>query len=329
MNNKQIYKATLGFSIRRLLWDFLAFLILGGLSFGGFLIGDKAASSEESGAGLIGLAIGAVLGIVVLVLMLRFVSYSYKAGQIAMMTKGITEGQLPDNVVKEGRRVVKERFSTVAGFFLVTGLIKGIFNQLGKGIEALGTAVGGRDGGTVGSAISSVIQTVVAYLCDCCLGWVFYRSEITAPKATCEGAVIFFKHGKVLAKNLGRVFGMGVVSFILIGGLLTGGFYAVSGVIPSSAVNEISGAFAEMNTEEPSAVISFMSDPANVRLGLSIVAAIILWSIVHSAFVRPFVLAGVLRNFLEAGMNDVPDESAFSSLDGRSDKFRKLHSQLA
>ena len=52
-------------------------------------------------------------------------------------------------------------------------------------------------------------QVVVAYLCDCCLGWVFYRKAQGAAKATCEGAVLFFRHGKTLARNLGRVFGMG------------------------------------------------------------------------------------------------------------------------
>ena len=51
------------------------------------------------------------------------------------------------------------------------------------------------------SVISSVISVVVSYLCDCCLGWVFYRQDVKSAKATCEGAVLFFKHWKTLAKN--------------------------------------------------------------------------------------------------------------------------------
>ena len=54
-------------------------------------------------------------GIVALILISRFISYALKAGQIAMMTRGVSEGELPDNVIKEGRRVVKERFATAAG----------------------------------------------------------------------------------------------------------------------------------------------------------------------------------------------------------------------
>ena len=79
MDNKQIYKATLCFSIRRALWDILALVVLGGLCYGGFLIADKATDK-----GLIGLLIGGVVGLIVLAIFMRWVSYKYKAGQIAM-----------------------------------------------------------------------------------------------------------------------------------------------------------------------------------------------------------------------------------------------------
>ena len=81
MDNKQIYKATLCFSIRRILWDILAFLIWGALAAAGAFIAEK--TSDKA---LIGLLIGAVIGLVVLIVLTRWVSYKYKAGQIAMMT---------------------------------------------------------------------------------------------------------------------------------------------------------------------------------------------------------------------------------------------------
>lgn len=112
MNNKEIYQKTMGFSIRRLLWDVLAFLILAAVAGAGYLLADKLADK-----GLIGLAIGVVAGIVVVVIFLRYVSYTYKAGQIAMMTQAVAEGTLPDDVVGEGKKVVKERFATVAASF--------------------------------------------------------------------------------------------------------------------------------------------------------------------------------------------------------------------
>ena len=209
MSNKEIYQKTLGFSVRRFFYDLLAFVVLAGACALGFFIAEKSFD-----LGLVGLLIGLVVGIVVIAVFLRYVSYTYKAGQIAMMTEGITTGSLPDDVIGGGKAAVKSRFATVAIYFAATGIIKGIFNQIGRGITAIGSSVGGDTGETVGSVISAVVQTIVAYLCDCCLGWVFFRKGVNAGKATCEGAVLFFKHGKTFAKNMGRVFGMGIASYI-------------------------------------------------------------------------------------------------------------------
>ena len=55
----------------------------------------------------------------------------------------------------------------------------------------------------------------------------------------------------------------------------------------------------------------------------------ILWDIIHSAFVRPFVLTGVLRNDLESGMNEIPTEESFAMLDSRSSKFANLRGEPA
>ena len=323
MDNKTIYKKTLGFSLRRALWDILAFLILAVACGAGFLIAEKA-----SDKGLIGLGIGAVLGIIVIVILLRYVSYTYKAGQIAMMTRGVVEGNLPEDVIGEGKKVVKERFATVALFFAATGIIKGIFNQIGRGITKLGESVGGDTGNAVGSAISTAIQVLVSYLCDCCLGWVFYRKKIRAGKATCEGAVLFFKHGKTLAKNMGRIFGMGLASLVVIAGVFGGIAYAVLSRFPvffERLARELAEAAARTETDLP----AFLQDPASLILIAAALVGVIIWSIIHSVFVRPFVLTGVLRNYLESGMNDIPDEAAFRVLDGKSSKFKKLHAEAA
>ena len=72
-----------------------------------------------------------------------------------MMTKGITEGSLPENVIGEGKAIDKERFLTVAAFFAVTNVIKGIFNQLGRGLTNLGGKLGGDTGRSIGSAPTS------------------------------------------------------------------------------------------------------------------------------------------------------------------------------
>ena len=323
MNNRQIYKATLVFSVRRILWDILGFLAWAALAAAGFYIAEKT-----SDKGLIGLAIGAVIGLLVLVLFLRWVSYKYKAGQIAMMTKGVTEGELPENVLKAGNEIVKSRFATVAAFFAGTRIIKAIFNQIGRGITAVGQAIGGDDGGTVGSAVSSIIQVIVSYLCDCCLGWVFYRKDVKATKATLEGSVLFFKHGKTLARNLGRVFGIGLASLAVIGGVFTGIFYLIASRFPrvfEDLFREIMDVAARNNGTVP----GWLSGPGILMIAAAVLGGVIIWSLIHSAFIRPFVLVGVLRNYIQSGMDDIPTEESFAILDSKSPKFKKLHEEAA
>lgn len=319
MDNKQIYKATLCFSIRRVLWDLLALLVWAGVMALGFFIAEKAADK-----GLIGLAIGGVIGLIALVFFLRWLSYKYKAGQIAMMTKGITEGELPQDVMGEGQKIVKERFATVAAFFAVTRVIKAIFNQLGRGISAAGRAIGGDTGGTAGDVISSVIQVIVSYLCDCCLGWVFYRKDVKATKATCEGAVLFFRHGKTFFKNMGRVFGMGLATLAVIGGAFAGIFYLIASRFPA-VFDRLYVELAESSTKMP----EWLNSPTILMIAASVIGGLIVWAFFHSLFIRPFVLVGVLRNYIQSGINDIPTEESFAVLDGKSEKFKKLHQEAA
>lgn len=321
LDNKQIYKATLGFSYRRFLWDFLAFLVFAGCVVGGFFIAENGFNK-----GLIGLAIGAVLGIIVVYVILKFVAYAYKAGQIAMMTKGVTEDQLPTDIVAEGKKVVKQRFATVAAYFAITSAIKGVFRQISNAITAAGQAIGGNNGGAVGSAIGGVVETIVAYLCDCCLGWVFYRKDEKATKATLEGAAIFFKHGKTLLKNLGRIFGISILSFLVIGGVFFGIAYLIL-INFRDAFTTFSQELTDTISSSGDTAPAFISDPNALTITCALIIGVIFWSILHSVFVRPFILVGVLRNFINSGKDDIPGEKEFTELDKKSKKFAKLHSE--
>ena len=321
MDNKAIYKKTIGFSLWRALWDFLGVLAFASFTVAGFVVADKAANQP-----LAGLAIGALLGGIAAWLILHFIAYTYKAGQIAMMTEGVTKGKLPEDTIKAGRQIVKERFATVAAYYAITGAIKGIFQQIGTGITAVGQAVGGDAGGTVGSTISGVINTIIAYLCDCCLGWVFYKQDKKATQATLEGAAIFFKHGKTFIKNLGRIFGISLISFLVIGGVFFGITYLILQAFPD-AMSSLSQAIAGIAADGTSEVPAFLTDVTTLTLICSGIVGVIMWSILHSTFVRPFILVGVLRNFIKSGDQEKITEKDFATLDQKSKKFAKLHAE--
>ena len=323
MDNKEIYKKTLTFSLRRFLWDAASLVIIIVVAAAGFFLAEKLASQ-----GLIGLVVGIVIGIIVVAIASHFVSYVFKAGQIAMMTKAIADGKLPDDVYGEGKKIVKERFLTVAAYYAVTGVIKGIFNELGRAITAVGQAVGGDNGGAVGSTISGVIQTIVGYLCDCCLGWVFYKKDEKATKATLEGAVLFFKHGKTLMKNLGRVFGIGILSFVVIGGVFFGVFYLITLAMPG-VFEGLAAEFANIAASGEVEMPEFLTNAQNLMLIAAGIGGLTMWGIIHSVFVRPFVLVGVLRNYIESGKNEKISDADFAELDKKSKKFAKLHAEEA
>ena len=273
MTNKEIYRRTLVFSVRAFILELIGVVLLAGLPVAGFFL---TKNTETQGG--IGLLIGLVIGIIVLAVIARFTAYQYKAAQVAMMTRGITENYLPDDIVAAGRQEVKERFVTVALYFMLTAGIRALFNKLSAAISGVGRAVGGDKGGTVGSVIGAVIQ------------------------------------------NMGRVFGIGALSFVPIVGGITAIFYFV--FAPYSRF------FAQLAENFRDSEQAYLSDPKVLMIVCALVIGIIIWAIIHSTFIYPFVLVGVFRNYLDSGIRDIPAESSFDSIYGRSRKFDRLREKF-
>lgn len=322
MTNFQVYRKTISYSALGFLVDLFAMALLGGLTAGGFLI-----FNQQTDKALIGMAVGFAIGVVLAILISVFISNRIKAAQIAMMVKGVTEGNLPEHTFSEGFKEIRGRFGKITAFYFITSAIKGVFRQLGRAINRLGTALGGDVGNSITSVINSAVETIIAYLCDCCLGWILYRKDENAFKAGCEGAVIFFKHGKTFARNAGRIFGMGLLSLILVGGGVFGLSYIIYAQFPSMFEVlrvEIAEAFNRGGEVMPEALNSVR----NLELIFAGATSLILWSTIHSVLFRPFILVGVLRNYMEAGLKDVPTEADFAELDKKSPRFARLHSKV-
>lgn len=323
MTNFQVYRKTLGFSFIRFSADLLSLIAMAGLTIAGFFI----ANGLGGGAGLIGAIVGFFVSLIVVFLISFFLVNRIKAAQISMMTKGITEGELPDHTIKSGFDEIKGRFGRIATFFLITRAIRAIFNQLSRILNGIGRAVGGNVGSSVTSVINSAVETVIAYLCDCCLGWILFRKDVNPFKAGCEGCVIFFKHGKALVRNVGRIFGMGFLSLLIIGGAFFGISYLVFASFPQIStvlINE----FYEIAATDGGVPPEFFTNPTYLALIMSALIALVIWTMLHSILVKPFILVGVLRNYMAAGQEDMPKESDFEALAAKSPKFRKLQSRI-
>ena len=101
--------------------------------------------------------------------------------------------------------------------------------------------------------------------------------------------------------------------------------------ILSTQTQAMSGIYekvAEYAADSDSKFASLLQNPATIPLVFAVLGGIIIWSVIHSTFIKPFVLTGVLRNYLQSGMIDIPSEESFDILDSKSAKFRKLHSTI-
>jgi len=59
---------------------------------------------------------------------------------------------------------------------------------------------------------------------------------------------------------------------------------------------------------------SFVEDLCRF-LHISLISEVIcVWLIIHDLFIHPFILVGVLRNYMKAGLADSPTEASFSEL---------------
>ena len=321
MTNFQVYKKTLPFSFLNFFVGILELLLVTGLATIGFFVMNKTTDRA-----LIGLVMGLVLGMLLLIPIHLLVVNRIKAAQIGMMAIGVVDGTLPDNIVSEGFKEVKGRFARITVFFIVTGAIKGIFRQLGRALNKLGTAVGGDTGNAVTSVIDTGIQTVIGYLCDCCLGWVMYNKNKGVGEAACEGAVIFFKHGKTLIRNIGRIFGMGILSIVVIGGAFFGLSYVIFMNFPTM-FEDLAKEITEFGTRNDIDIANFIKDPMTLRIVVCAIIGVVFWSLLHSLLIRPFILVGVLRNFMKSGLEEKISDADFDLLASKSPKFQKLRNR--
>lgn len=296
--------------MRRILTSLIGLILLLGLPVLAYFIFSAADATVQTVAIMVGL----VLGIIGYALIARYAGYLLTCGQIAMIEHGISQGEMPKNVYKSGIAVVKAYLAPASVYFVLKSLTSSITSQITKGINTLTDALGGSNNETaktIGGFISLVISIVLEYINYCCLGWVFHHKEQSVFKSTCDGAVLYFQNWKALLKNVGKVLIITLLSFVLVAIPLIIGFGVA---FEFSAL--ISQVFAVIDTE-------FALEVGTSMMICAMVCAIILWSSLHGALVKPFILVSVMRTFIEAGDANPPKADLYGKLCGISSAFKK------
>ena len=119
------------------------------------------------------------------------------------------------------------------------------------------------------------------------------------------------------------MFGISLLSFVSIGGVFFGITYLITMAFPG-AFESLAQEFAE-SPDAP----EFLTSAQNLMLIVAGLGGVVMWEILHSTFVRPFILVGVLRNYIESGKTEKFTEADYAELDKKSPKFKKLHAENA
>lgn len=319
MKNSEIYRRTLKFSVMRLVRTVLCLVLLAALPLVAFVATGMAGLDEMAQLAATGVAF--IIALIVFYVVAHYGGYLLMAGQVAMITEGVATGQLPEDTYEAGKRAVKSRFATASVYYGLWSITKAITNEISAGMNAIARGIDGDNQNGAASVIAGIILAVVSvvleYLNYCSLGWVLLHGEQSAFKSTCDGAVVYFQNWKTLMKNSAKVIAITVVSLALIGGTFFGIAYLVLGSIePLTAV--LSQIDATATLEDGTAV------PAGTSLiVLCAVIALVLWSGIHGAFVKPYILVSVMRRYIEAGRADTPQVDVYEKLSGMSKGFKK------
>ena len=305
MKNSKIYAKILQFSFWRMLFTLLGVLAL-------IVLPMIAGALTYKNMSVFAVAVIAALiaGIVINFLLSRYASYMLTCGQIAMIERGLTTGEMPKDVFKAGKEAVKERFATANVYFVLKGITSSITHEITSVVNKL-TDSKNDAVSTVTGLISLGIAVILEYVNYCSLAWVFHKKEQNAFKSTCDGAVIYFQNWKTLLANVGKILGITVVSLIVLCiPLIVGSVVLFVAVEPLAVFCEAVDAVFELEL----GTVAMMS---------ALVIGIMLWSGLHGAFVKPYIMVTVMRGYIAAGDANPPKVDIYGKLSGISQSFKK------
>ena len=305
MKNTKIYAKILQFSFWKMLFTLLGVLAM-------IVLPMIAGALTYKNMSVFAVAVIAALiaGIVINFLLSRYASYMLTCGQIAMIERGLTTGEMPKDVFKAGKEAVKERFATANVYFVLKGITSSITHEITSVVNKL-TDSKNDAVSTVTGMISIGIAVILEYVNYCSLAWVFHKKEQNAFKSTCDGAVIYFQNWKTLLANVGKILGITVVSLIVLCiPLIVGSIVLFVAVEPIAVFCEAVDAVFELEL-------------GTVAMMASLVIGIMLWIGLHGAFVKPYIMVSVMRGYIAAGEANPPKLDIYGKLSDMSKSFKK------
>ena len=140
-------------------------------------------------------------------LLMRYFGYFVKAGHVAIITKAVTEGVVPDDQFNVAKNLVTERFGTSNIYFLVDTLVDKAVRDIGRTFDNITSFIGlTRIPGfkNIQKLVKFFLHIALGYVDECCLGWTFYKMDQSPFKSAADGVVIYFQNWKTLLKGAAK-----------------------------------------------------------------------------------------------------------------------------
>ena len=225
---------------------------------------------------------------------MSYFGYMLKAAHIAVVTKAVSTGEVPDNMVEAGKEMVKARFATSNVYFVIDSLISGAVKQLQSKVDAVGNIFEKLPGMDALVSFAKIfIEIALGYVDECCLGYTFLKTEDNAFKAGCDGVVIYFQNAKKLLKNAA-----GTALVVLLA-------MAVAMVLPLFVLVPICGAL-------------------NIPTVVAVILAIMVSSVIRSAFIDSYMLVKTMKTYMEVAPSTEISMDLYGKLCQFSSKFKQL-----
>ena len=223
MEAGEIYKKTMPFCWAKLMLGVL--MVLASAVILAVLMGLAWLFSASGVTGILLLVWLAATGVIRFFLM-QYVGYLVKAGHIAVIAEAITTGQIPDDQVAYGKKMVTEKFVTANIYFAVDKLVSGAVKQLQGYLQSAGNALDFIPGMDALMKVGKLfIDISVGYIDECCLGYSFYKRDQGPFKSAADGVVIYAENWRLLlnaaAKTtllvVGLLVAVTLVAFVILG----------------------------------------------------------------------------------------------------------------
>ena len=286
MSTKDIYFGTFGFVIKKFLLGLASILacVLFALIF----------IPLVTKIGMFSIILWIILSAAVYGILNRYLGYMIKVGHIAVISKAVVDGAIPENSWSYAVASVKKRFISANVYYVIDNLVSGAVKQINGVVDKADSLLGGIPGvSAVLSFAKMFINISLGYIDECCLAYTFFRPEENAFKCACDGVVIYFQNWKKLLKSaavtalivVGVTLLFSVVPFILFGLIISAiGFNFLYALIPA------------------------------VLLGMSL----------KSAFLDSFILIRTMKSYMEVAPSTELKVDIYDKLCKLSSKFKSL-----